>query len=101
MHKSQDISYFGNFMVMKKYVLEILFNAESDDVEYIQETLNDYEEDMRDYKFELSPETLWLIDRLEILKEIKPKEYTTLISLALANGNLIGCLLYTSDAADE
>lgn len=90
MHKSQDISYFGNFMVMKKYVLEILFNAESDDVEYIQETLNDYEEDMRDYKFELSPETLWLIDRLEILKEIKPKEYTTLISLALANGNLIG-----------
>lgn len=90
MHKSQDNSYFGNFMVMKKYVLEILFNAESDDVEYIQETLNDYEEDMRDYKFELSPETLWIIDRLEILKEIKPKEYTTLISLALANGNLIG-----------
>lgn len=90
MHKSQDNSYFGNFMVMKKYVLEILFNAESDDVEYIQETLNDYEEDMRDYKFELSPETLWLIDRLEILKEIKPKVYTTLISLALANGNLIG-----------
>lgn len=77
-------------MVMKKYVLEILFNAESDDVEYIQETLNDYEEDMRDYKFELSPETLWLIDRLEVLKEVKPKEYTTLISLALANGNLIG-----------
>lgn len=90
MHKSQDNSYFGNFMVMKKYVLEILFNAESDDVEYIQETLNDYEEDMRDYKFELSPETLWLIDRLEVLKEVKPKEYTTLISLALANGNLIG-----------
>ena len=94
MTKSQDISFLINFSPMKKYILEILYNSDDDVVEYIREQINESnveeEEHMRETKFEVSPDILWIIDKLECLREAKPKEYTQLMSLALVNGNLIG-----------